>query len=55
MSVKIFADLAGKTISVTRGALEDQELTKVAPPASTSSASKTTTPPSRPSPPARCS
>jgi polar amino acid transport system substrate-binding protein len=32
MSVKSFADLAGKTIGVTRGAMEDQELTKVAPP-----------------------
>lgn len=31
VSVKSFADLAGKTISVTRAALEDQELTKVAP------------------------
>ncbi len=31
MSVKSFADLAGKSISVTRGAIEDQELTKVAP------------------------
>jgi polar amino acid transport system substrate-binding protein len=26
-----FADLAGKTVGVTRGAIEDQELTKVAP------------------------
>src|SRR5512134_1276508 len=31
ITVKSFADLAGKTISVTRAALEDQELTKVAP------------------------
>lgn len=31
LSVKTFADLAGKTISVTRAALEDQELSKVAP------------------------
>jgi polar amino acid transport system substrate-binding protein len=31
MNVKSFADLSGKTISVTRAALEDQELTKVAP------------------------
>lgn len=31
VTVKSFADLAGKTISVTRAALEDQELTKVAP------------------------
>jgi polar amino acid transport system substrate-binding protein len=31
ISVKSFADLAGKSISVTRAALEDQELTKVAP------------------------
>ena len=33
MSIKSMADLAGKTVSATRGALEDQELTKVAPPA----------------------
>jgi polar amino acid transport system substrate-binding protein len=31
LNVKSFADLAGKSISVTRGAIEDQELTKVAP------------------------
>lgn len=31
VTVKSFADLSGKTISVTRAALEDQELTKVAP------------------------
>jgi polar amino acid transport system substrate-binding protein len=31
VTVKSFGDLAGKTISVTRAALEDQELTKVAP------------------------
>lgn len=31
INVKSFADLAGKSISVTRGAIEDQELTKVAP------------------------
>ena len=31
MNVKGFADLAGKTVAVTRGAIEDQELTKVAP------------------------
>ncbi len=31
MSIKSMADLAGKTVSATRGALEDQELTKVAP------------------------
>jgi polar amino acid transport system substrate-binding protein len=31
LNVKTFADLSGKTISVTRAALEDQELTKVAP------------------------
>ena len=29
--VKSFADLAGKTVGVTRGAMEDQELGKVAP------------------------
>ena len=32
VSVKSFADLAGKSISVTRAALEEQELSKVAPP-----------------------
>lgn len=31
MAVKAPADLAGKSIAVTRGAIEDQELTKVAP------------------------
>jgi polar amino acid transport system substrate-binding protein len=31
MSVKSFADLAGKSVGVTRGAMEDQELGKVAP------------------------
>lgn len=31
MNIKSFADLSGKSISVTRAALEDQELTKVAP------------------------
>jgi polar amino acid transport system substrate-binding protein len=31
LSVKSMADLAGKTVAVTRGAIEDQELTKVAP------------------------
>ena len=31
--IRTAADLAGKTISVTRGALEDTELTKIAPPA----------------------
>lgn len=31
MTVKGPADLAGKTIAVTRGAIEDQELTKIAP------------------------
>lgn len=31
MSIKSMADLSGKTISVTRAALEDQELSKVAP------------------------
>ena len=31
LSVKGFADLAGKSVSVTRGAIEDQELTKLAP------------------------
>src|SRR5687767_2955481 len=32
LSVKSFADLAGKSVAVTRGAIEDQELTKLAPP-----------------------
>jgi polar amino acid transport system substrate-binding protein len=32
VSAKSFADLAGKTVGVTRGAMEDQELAKVAPP-----------------------
>ena len=31
LSVKSPADLAGKTIAVTRGAIEDQELTRIAP------------------------
>ncbi len=31
MPIKSFADLAGKSVGVTRGAIEDQELTKVAP------------------------
>jgi polar amino acid transport system substrate-binding protein len=31
LSAKTFADLAGKTVGVTRGAMEDQELGKVAP------------------------
>jgi polar amino acid transport system substrate-binding protein len=30
-SIKSFADLAGKSVGVTRGAMEDQELAKVAP------------------------
>jgi polar amino acid transport system substrate-binding protein len=30
--VKSFADLAGKTVAVTRGAIEDMEITKLAPP-----------------------
>lgn len=32
MSLKSFADMGGKTVAVTRGAMEDQELAKVAPP-----------------------
>lgn len=32
LSVKSYADLAGKSVAVTRGAIEDQELTKLAPP-----------------------
>jgi polar amino acid transport system substrate-binding protein len=31
LNIKGFADLAGKSVGVTRGAIEDQELTKVAP------------------------
>jgi len=31
ISIKSFADLAGKTVATTRGAMEDQELAKVAP------------------------
>ncbi len=31
VNIKSFADLAGKSISVTRGAIEDQELTKLVP------------------------
>jgi polar amino acid transport system substrate-binding protein len=31
LNVKTFADLAGKSVGVTRGAIEDQELTKLAP------------------------
>lgn len=32
LTIKSWADLAGKTVAVTRGAMEDQELAKVAPP-----------------------
>lgn len=32
LNLKSFADLSGKTVAVTRGAMEDQELAKVAPP-----------------------
>ena len=32
LQAKSFADLAGKSVAVTRGAMEDQELGKVAPP-----------------------
>jgi polar amino acid transport system substrate-binding protein len=32
LSIKSFADLTGKTIAVTRGSVEDQELNKVIPP-----------------------
>jgi polar amino acid transport system substrate-binding protein len=32
LNVKSFADLAGKTVGVTRGAIEDMELSKLAPP-----------------------
>lgn len=31
VSIKSFADLTGKSVGVTRGAIEDQELTKLAP------------------------
>jgi polar amino acid transport system substrate-binding protein len=33
LPVRSFADLAGKTVAVTRGAIEDMEITKLAPPA----------------------
>ena len=32
MPIKSAADLAGKTVGVTRGAIEDLELSKIAPP-----------------------
>ncbi|HSV59249.1 MAG TPA: transporter substrate-binding domain-containing protein [Variovorax sp.] len=32
LKISSFADMAGKTVAVTRGAMEDQELNKVAPP-----------------------
>ncbi len=32
LKIASFADMAGKTVAVTRGAMEDQELNKVAPP-----------------------
>ncbi len=32
LKIANFADMAGKTVAVTRGAMEDQELNKVAPP-----------------------
>jgi polar amino acid transport system substrate-binding protein len=32
LSIKTAADLGGKTVGVTRGAIEDMELTKIAPP-----------------------
>ncbi len=32
LPIKSFADLAGKSVGVTRGAIEDMELTKLAPP-----------------------
>jgi polar amino acid transport system substrate-binding protein len=31
LNIKSFADMGGKTVAVTRGAMEDQELAKVAP------------------------
>ncbi len=31
VQIKTFANMAGKTVAVTRGAMEDQELNKVAP------------------------
>ena len=31
LNIKSFADLAGKSVGVTRGAIEDQELTKLVP------------------------
>jgi polar amino acid transport system substrate-binding protein len=32
LQIRSFADLAGKTVAVTRGAIEDMEITKLAPP-----------------------
>jgi len=32
LNIKSFADMGGKSVAVTRGAMEDQELAKVAPP-----------------------
>ena len=54
-SVKLtdFKEMAGKTVAVTRGAMEDQELNKGHRRTSTTAASKTTTPLSPPSSPGR--
>ena len=49
------ADLSGKVLGVTRGSVEDLELTKIAPADLTIKRLKTTTAPSRPTSPARCS
>lgn len=35
LDIKSYADLAGKTVGVTRGTIEDQELLKLAPPSAT--------------------
>jgi len=48
------ADLAGKTIGVTRGSVEDLELTKIAPPAATIKRYEDNNAPSAPSCRIRC-
>ena len=53
IAVKDAADLKGKTVGATRGAIEEQELSHRRRPMQPSSASRTTTPPSPPSSPAR--
>ncbi len=43
VAVTKVADLAGKTVGATRGAIEEQELTKMAPSSATIVAPRTTT------------